>query len=69
MWGGSLHQRTVVDAIMDRIVHNAIPVELRGESMRKQRSQRKENGSTEPGPKLSERVVQGCAKPWSRVRE
>ncbi|WP_298343366.1 IS21-like element helper ATPase IstB [Ferrimicrobium sp.] len=52
-WYESLGERTVADAIMDRIVHNAIPVELKGESMRKQRSQRKEeNGPTEPGPEL-----------------
>ena len=53
-WYESLGERTVADAIMDRIVHNAIPVELKGESMRKQRSQRKEekDGPTDPGPEI-----------------
>jgi len=40
-WYESLGERTVADAIMDRIAHNAIPVGLKGESMRKQRSQRR----------------------------
>ena len=41
-WYDSLGERTVADAIMDRIIHNAIPIELKGESMRKIRSQGKE---------------------------
>lgn len=52
-WYDSLGEPTVADAIMDRIVHNAIPVELKGESMRKQRSQRKEEHELlAPGPAL-----------------
>jgi DNA replication protein DnaC len=52
-WYESLGERTVADAIMDRIVHNSIPVELKGGSIRKLHSQRKEeSGPTERGPEL-----------------
>jgi len=52
-WYESLGERTVADAIMDRIVHNAISVELIGESMRKIQSKRKEaNGPMTLGPEL-----------------
>ncbi len=34
-WYDAIDDKTVADAIMDRIVHNAIRIELKGESMRK----------------------------------
>jgi DNA replication protein DnaC len=37
-WHGYLGDRTVADAILDRLVHNAHKIALRGESMRKARS-------------------------------
>lgn len=41
-WHGYLHNPTVADAILDRVVHNAYKVELQGESLRKiQKSVRK----------------------------
>jgi len=52
-WYECLGERTVADAIMDRIVHNAISVELTGESMRMIQSKRKEaNGPMTLGPEL-----------------
>lgn len=37
-WYDVIGEKTVADAIMDRIVHNAHRIELKGESMRKKRS-------------------------------
>ena len=34
-WYGVINENTIADAIMDRIVHNAHRIELKGESMRK----------------------------------
>lgn len=34
-WHGYLHNPTVADAILDRIVHSSHKVELQGESLRK----------------------------------
>lgn len=34
-WHGYLHNPTIADAILDRIVHNAYKIELKGESQRK----------------------------------
>jgi len=42
-WHEYLGQSTLADAILDRLVHNAYKIELRGESMRKTR-----NALTEP---------------------
>lgn len=37
-WHDAMQDPTLADAILDRLVHNAYKVELRGESMRKKRS-------------------------------
>ena len=37
-WHAYLGDRTVADAILDRVIHNAYPLPLKGESMRKQKS-------------------------------
>ena len=37
-WHDALGQPTLADAILDRLVHNAYKLALRGESMRKRRS-------------------------------
>ena len=34
-WYDAIADKTVADALMDRIVHDAIRIELKGESMRK----------------------------------
>jgi DNA replication protein DnaC len=36
-WHDAMQDPTLTDAIMDRLVHNAYKVELKGESMRKKR--------------------------------
>lgn len=37
-WHDSLDHPTLADAILDRLVHNAYRLELRGESMRRKRA-------------------------------
>lgn len=37
-WHGRIADPTVADAILDRLIHNAYKIELRGESMRKMRA-------------------------------
>lgn len=37
-WHASLGDPTLADAILDRLVHNAYKIELRGESLRKRRA-------------------------------
>lgn len=39
-WHSYLGDRTLADAILDRLIHNAYKIALKGDSMRKQRSQR-----------------------------
>jgi len=39
-WYDVIGEKTVADAIMDRVVHNAHRLELKGESMRKQRTKK-----------------------------
>ena len=39
LWHEQLNDNTLADAILDRLVHNAYRIELKGESMRKIRSQ------------------------------
>ncbi len=34
-WYMTIEERTVVDGVFDRVIHNSIKVELLGESMRK----------------------------------
>jgi DNA replication protein DnaC len=41
-WHSHLHNPTIADAILDRIVHNAYKIELKGESQRKLKSKKKE---------------------------
>ena len=38
MWHDNIRDPTIADAILDRIVHNAYKINLKGESMRKLRS-------------------------------
>jgi DNA replication protein DnaC len=40
-WYDAIGEKTVADAIMDRIVHDAHRIELKGESMRKKRAENK----------------------------
>ena len=35
-WHGYLHNATIADAILDRVVHNAYKIEIKGESQRKE---------------------------------
>lgn len=42
-WHDNIWDPTVADAILDRLLHNSHRVELKGESMRKLRSGKKEN--------------------------
>ena len=37
-WHDAMQDPTLADAILDRLVHNAYKIELRGESMRRKRS-------------------------------
>jgi DNA replication protein DnaC len=47
-WYDNLGDPTLADAILDRLVHNAHRITLRGESLRKQKSlTKKENDLTE----------------------
>lgn len=39
-WHGYLHNPTIADAILDRVVHNAYKIELEGESQRKIKQQK-----------------------------
>jgi DNA replication protein DnaC len=39
-WHAYLGDRTLADVILDRLIHNAYKIALKGDSMRKQRSQR-----------------------------
>ena len=51
-WHDSLGEPTVADAILDRLVHNAHRIELRGDSMRRAQESpdRVEAAQAEPGP-------------------
>ena len=42
-WHGVINDATVADAILDRLVHNAYRLELKGESIRKTRASLKAN--------------------------
>ena len=44
-WHEVIGEKTIADAILDRIVHNAHRIELKGESLRKGRDNYKENGN------------------------
>ena len=46
-WHGIIGDATLADAIMDRLVHNAYKINLRGESMRKKQSKLTDNEHTE----------------------
>ena len=41
-WYESIGEKTIADAIMDRLVHSAHRIELNGESMRKKRKKQTE---------------------------
>ena len=38
-WHEHMHDDTFADAILDRLVHNSVRVELQGDTMRKQNNQ------------------------------
>jgi DNA replication protein DnaC len=46
-WHDVIGEPTVADAILDRLVHNAHRIELKGASMRKQKPRAKEKGKEE----------------------
>ena len=46
-WHEQIGDPTIADSILDRIVHNAYRVELSGESMRKKKSRKPEDGGEE----------------------
>jgi DNA replication protein DnaC len=39
-WHGHLHNPTIADAILDRIIHNSYKINLEGESQRKLKNQK-----------------------------
>ena len=43
-WHEQIGDPTLADGILDRLVHNAHRIEMRGESMRKQRGEKAERG-------------------------
>ena len=49
MWHESIGDNTLADAILDRLIHNAYRLELKGESMRKVRSSEKQQKRKESG--------------------
>src|SRR5690606_4093619 len=44
-WHDAMPDPTLADAILDRLIHNAYRIELRGESMRKRRSTLNQNAN------------------------
>lgn len=42
-WHGLIGDATLADAILDRLVHNAYPIPLKGDSMRKRQSRLRDN--------------------------
>ena len=44
-WHEQIGDATIADGILDRLVHNAHRIELRGESMRKSRNKKSESAS------------------------
>jgi DNA replication protein DnaC len=42
-WHGYLHNSTIADAILDRIVHNSYKIEIKGESQRKEMAEKVRN--------------------------
>ena len=40
LWHEAIGDKTLADAILDRLVHNAYRIELKGESMRKSRAEK-----------------------------
>ncbi len=46
-WHEHLHEKTFADAILDRLVHNSIRIELTGETMRKKKNALQEQTATQ----------------------
>jgi DNA replication protein DnaC len=46
-WHGFIGDPTLADAILDRLVHNAYKINLKGESMRKKKAKLTDNTDTE----------------------
>jgi IstB-like ATP binding protein len=49
-WHEQIGDPTIADGILDRLVHNAHRIEMRGESMRKKRNRRRTRRRNEPKP-------------------
>jgi DNA replication protein DnaC len=45
-WHEQIGHPTIADSILHRLVHNAYRIELNGESMRKKRGRKSDEGST-----------------------
>jgi len=56
-WHEQIGDATIADGILDRLVHNAHRIELRGESMRKSRNKKSEADSP-PRPDSSIALMQ-----------
>src|SRR6202158_1831750 len=66
-WHEQIGDPTLADSILDRLVHNAHRIEMRGESMRKQRGEKGEKGTPIGGPKAVEKT--GKERPWKSLRD
>jgi len=61
-WHEQIGDPTLADGILDRLVHNAHRIEMRGESMRKQRGEKGEKLLQSAGQKLWKRRAK--KRPW-----
>ena len=55
-WHQLIGDATVADALLDRLVHQAYRIELKGESMRKTRAGQQ---NTKPSP-VQRKIIQSC---------
>ncbi|CAA7385820.1 Insertion sequence IS5376 putative ATP-binding protein [Chryseobacterium fistulae] len=46
-WHEVIGEQTIADAILDRMVHNSLRIELKGESLRKKRGENKTENKQE----------------------
>jgi len=61
-WHEQIGDPTLADGILDRLVHNAHRIEMRGESMRKKPGEKGKNEGRAAGPKAVEKAAQN--RPW-----
>jgi len=52
-WHGTVADPTVADALLDRLVHSAIKIHLKGETMRKQQDKTKNASTKKEEPKVN----------------